>query len=512
MARRAMEEARGPRRPLLGGARPKTARRTQRWDMLGFGACRAAYLCCFNALSALVCAPYALPVYWLCAAAVGAALAIVAARIPEDILRVRHGALVAASSVLSVLGVMLIVSASVFGLPGGWLPVVGYAGAVVAGVGCAGMHVLWGLKLSRLAADSVVVYVALGFTMAGVVLLAVNLLGNQPAFVALVLTIIALFTLNDTWSSGEGGSEALPNAFGAVPVVEAYELAPSGVVSRSMCAKLCAMMFVVPFAYHFAVMTFVQTTVMNRDVEGVVVAVLALGIVVAARRVRLLAIFKCVLPVVVAAYLFMLLLPPSALDACIVVAGSGLKLSELFVWALLVSATCGGNSRRRLLMALGTAAMFGGRLAAYACAELLVSLPWYSPAMASYLLVVVLVAAVILMLGEHAPGGTVEGEGGPGRATLDDTSSTDGSAALTFEDRCARVAQSGGLTCRETEIFTLLATGRSQAVIAERLGISEGTAHVHIVHVYRKLGIHGQQELISLVEDNARDTPYTASV
>ena len=70
----------------------------------------------------------------------------------------------------------------------------------------------------------------------------------------------------------------------------------------------------------------------------------------------------------------------------------------------------------------------------------------------------------------------------------------------TLDERCDLVAVQTGLTPRESEIFKLLAAGRSQSIIAERLGITEGTAHVHIVHVYRKLGVHGQQELISMAE------------
>jgi DNA-binding NarL/FixJ family response regulator len=36
--------------------------------------------------------------------------------------------------------------------------------------------------------------------------------------------------------------------------------------------------------------------------------------------------------------------------------------------------------------------------------------------------------------------------------------------------------------------------------IAEKLCISKGTAHTHATHVYQKLDVHRQQELIELIE------------
>ena len=58
-----------------------------------------------------------------------------------------------------------------------------------------------------------------------------------------------------------------------------------------------------------------------------------------------------------------------------------------------------------------------------------------------------------------------------------------------------------GLTPRESEVFALLAQGRTVGVIRERLVISLNTARFHTKNIYAKLGVHSQQELIDLVED-----------
>lgn len=62
------------------------------------------------------------------------------------------------------------------------------------------------------------------------------------------------------------------------------------------------------------------------------------------------------------------------------------------------------------------------------------------------------------------------------------------------------VAKSFGLSARETEIFLLLAQGRSRPYIRDSLYLSKNTVATHIRHIYEKLGIHSQQELIDLVE------------
>ncbi|WP_418256191.1 response regulator transcription factor, partial [Gordonibacter urolithinfaciens] len=60
------------------------------------------------------------------------------------------------------------------------------------------------------------------------------------------------------------------------------------------------------------------------------------------------------------------------------------------------------------------------------------------------------------------------------------------------------------LSRRETEVMFLLAKGHNAAYIQDKLCISKSTAKTHISHIYRKLDIHNQQELLSMVEE-ARD-------
>ena len=63
------------------------------------------------------------------------------------------------------------------------------------------------------------------------------------------------------------------------------------------------------------------------------------------------------------------------------------------------------------------------------------------------------------------------------------------------------MARAFGLTEREGEVFALLARGRDVGYIEQALFISRNTVNTHRKNLYRKLGIHTQQELLSLIED-----------
>lgn len=110
------------------------------------------------------------------------------------------------------------------------------------------------------------------------------------------------------------------------------------------------------------------------------------------------------------------------------------------------------------------------------------------------MLVTVLLIALLWVLPEKMDDPPVPAEPAPAvpvpYAGLDEVS-----AALSAE--C-------GLTPREADVLPLLARGKNRASIAAELGVSSSTAHSHIMHVYQKLGVHNQQELIELFEARQR--------
>ncbi|MDR2492191.1 MAG: helix-turn-helix transcriptional regulator, partial [Coriobacteriales bacterium] len=71
--------------------------------------------------------------------------------------------------------------------------------------------------------------------------------------------------------------------------------------------------------------------------------------------------------------------------------------------------------------------------------------------------------------------------------------------ATPTSDHLIALAQENGLSPRETEVFMLLARGRSRSFIQQELVLADGTVKTHISRIYQKLGVSGRQELISLV-------------
>lgn len=70
-----------------------------------------------------------------------------------------------------------------------------------------------------------------------------------------------------------------------------------------------------------------------------------------------------------------------------------------------------------------------------------------------------------------------------------------------LERQCQAAQRQFGLTSREAEVMELIARGRSVAVIAEQLFISENTVRTHSKHIYTKLDIHSKNELAHLLDN-----------
>lgn len=84
-----------------------------------------------------------------------------------------------------------------------------------------------------------------------------------------------------------------------------------------------------------------------------------------------------------------------------------------------------------------------------------------------------------------------------------------------FKIRCEEIATTYMLSKREKEVMLLLAKGHNAAFIQDKLCVSKSTAKTHINHIYKKLDIHTQQELLTMVEerrghdDHSEDMRYS---
>lgn len=77
----------------------------------------------------------------------------------------------------------------------------------------------------------------------------------------------------------------------------------------------------------------------------------------------------------------------------------------------------------------------------------------------------------------------------------------DAPAALDFDSGCVKLSDKYGLSPREREVLALLIKGRDLPRISKELFISENTTRSHLRNIYKKIGVHGKQEIIDLLEN-----------
>lgn len=96
------------------------------------------------------------------------------------------------------------------------------------------------------------------------------------------------------------------------------------------------------------------------------------------------------------------------------------------------------------------------------------------------------------------------GEGLAGNACADapertDADRTEPPLTKTVADTCVAMAKRYALSPRETEVFVLLAQGRTRAFIQDELVLSGSTVKTHVSHIYAKMDVHDRQEMMDLV-------------
>lgn len=69
-----------------------------------------------------------------------------------------------------------------------------------------------------------------------------------------------------------------------------------------------------------------------------------------------------------------------------------------------------------------------------------------------------------------------------------------------LEATCKYIADEKRFTERESEILPYLAQGRNRRIIADKMFLSENTIKTYVSHIYAKLEVHNQQELIEYVQ------------
>ena len=401
---------------------------------------------------------------------------------------------------------------------------IGCAAAVFGGLTLALLRVEWGCVYGRLENHAAGLYVFLSFFVAFAVVVALRLL---PAVVSLAVLFAlpavavtslrcarrALDAVPPTGCGGTGCATAGRATTGCGGTGRGGA-SPKGLQFRAFAPLAFGM-----FAFVFATATI--KSMCDPVFEGAwdaswrttlidgLVALLFFVLYVLLKDMDVLLVYRWVLPLIAVGYTLSPLLPGSHGAFGYLLAAAGYGLFDLLTWIVMAKYVHDGRADGLRVFGFGVGATLFGRACGSLFGSVLAGL-WALGAVSfssvSLVMVVFLVLVCVAVLPERSlerlvkESASATGEGTPVEAGGPASALSSG---LTEERlaRCRELARAHALTPREAEVMVLLVRGRNAQVVARELSIAVGTVQAHTKHVYGKLGVHNQQELIDLVED-----------
>lgn len=499
--------------------------------VLGFGLCRAWIVFCLGA--PLVDAS-ARPIHWIypaCGALTAILIAVLCRRGGPQTERVGSVLLRTVPFALLVSGILIPVAVA---LSSQLLMATAF---VLGGMGAGSLQVLWGKQFS----EHTVRFAAYASPVAAIVTAVVVALSatqvNSMGYAVVPLLSFGLLLLHRRIADGRllgapigGASEApdeLQEAAGATvsaaatDASEAQAAQPMEGSGKTGTLAIGKLMFSIMV---FSLLTRMFDTMSPAEgwfsflggsaVFALVVVGVAFVLIVhhTGNRFNPTSIYRLSLPIMVAGYVAISMLLDTHAALSILVINVGYEFFDILAWVLFVEGARRRGENALHVFGLGVAFMFAGmalgNTASQAIQEMVAS-----GAMQVNMVAMVAVLCLVVVAFLVLPEGTMAQLSGSLREarrdgdkeaarSADSATQEEGEAAAEgrIERQCALVASAYKLTPRESEVVVLLAYGRTLAIIARDLQIAKGTARTHIESIYRKLGVHKQQELIDLVE------------
>ena len=415
-----------------------------------------------------------------------------------------------------------------FGGAGGW---VFMAGSLIAGAGISVLYLQWGACYTRLDPNFVAPCTVVSFLLAivGVALMLDRGLATSVVAIAIPLAAAALLPFDEqqeksrTGASEEAASPAEQRVIASGAKTSVRNLFPLSVV---------ALILVFSFAFGLFRVLLSPDVPGNRDMgllllcsAGMAAAMLA---IIMAFSVSLGwdSIIYLALPLIAAAALVLSVVDFGDRSFVWAIVVAAIRVADLIMWMIFASLArqARGNRSPIPVFALGKLLAQVGVLVGIATANVLAAAfnveSLLLPAALAFLVLVTTFGSIAALKGRIATGGhastggdTTDGkvaqEGGGAADSGETQAAVDGvSRAQTQSDveasatqaRLEAIARQRGLSPRETEIFALLARGRTIPYIADELVLANSTVTTHVRGLYRKLDVHNRQELLDFVE------------
>lgn len=230
---------------------------------------------------------------------------------------------------------------------------------------------------------------------------------------------------------------------------------------------------------------------------GLSIAAITLSMVVAPSAAEPLALYRPVIPAMVAGLILLLLLP-----APYGFVGAGLVIMGVYcldMFMMLVSTDVAFRGRIPVALSFGLVILFArtGTLVGSYLADGLLNAAWWSTELRVDVFLICILVLVFVGMLFFTQNDVQKFYATPHAEALD----------ASMEDKCANIARMCRLTNREAEVLVLLARGRTVRYICEELSIAQGTAKHHVSNIYRKVGVFDRQGLLDTIEQGGVGKP-----
>lgn len=357
------------------------------------------------------------------------------------------------------------------------------AGSVLTGIGSGAVVVLWGEQLARLGALQTIGFSIVSLLMAAAAYVLIALL---PVDVAQVLVAVLPVANILFYMHLKQGMPRVPRSACNVTV---RTRPPYRMV-------LIALLFGLSFGAMKGLMTPLGPSwIALRDtlnIVAIVVGVLALYVTTNVRKMDFNHLtYQVALPLMAAGFLFLPLHEPYSVIGTAVYQ-CGYQYFYIVLWATWPILVERGRVPEAWVVTWGMFSIQFGQLVGSVAAAFAMEV--ISDDLGKAMLSAVVVFAILLIA--LFVFGNQSAETGWGFVRPAEAASPNSA----LDDAATRLARRFKLSPREIEVFFLLAKGRNRAYIANELTIGDETVKSHVKSLYRKLGVHSQQELIDAVE------------
>lgn len=251
-----------------------------------------------------------------------------------------------------------------------------------------------------------------------------------------------------------------------------------------------AIVFVLAYSFAYGIASFITHAHLTNYAAVIPSAIVIALAVFNARSSSSALLARVAMPLLIGGSLFAAFASTDFDPLSTLLLDTGCASMELLILLLVCAATYSANGSALWLFCLLAASQFLGQFAGFLLASSLDAHAGTSEFVVMEIVAMVVVVAISPLLASDSSLSAFWQ-----RATRADSIPETDSLQLRLDELGSRF----GLTEREREVLGLAAQGKTNAVIAEDLFLSEGTVKTHLHHVYRKFGIRNRTELMKMI-------------